>query len=301
MEGGWNIDIYSGKVTNCVIITGMSGAGKSATLNILEDQGMFAIDNIPPSLIPQLLNVLSKHRSAVTHGMVAVVDIRGGDLLEDLLSVLGSLKEQLESVKLIFLDSTNDILVRRFNETRRRHPLGGQITVLEGVCLERDLLSPIRENADIVIDTSELSLTSLREKLVNELGYTKVQSTVIFTSFGFKYGAPQDCDFIIDVRFLPNPHYVSELRAFSGRDLQVLRYIESFPETEGFMERICELLEFVLPIYFNTGKPQIHLGIGCTGGRHRSVAIAEKLGEYFSHPSRHCIVKHRDIERGQVL
>ncbi|MBN1332254.1 MAG: RNase adapter RapZ [Synergistales bacterium] len=279
----------------------MSGAGKSATLNILEDQGMFAIDNIPPSLIPQLLNVLSKHRSAVTHGMVAVVDVRGEDLLEDLLSVLGPLREQLESVKLIFLDATDDVLVRRFSETRRRHPLGGQITVLEGVSLERELLSPIRENADIVIDTSDLCLPALREKLINELGYSRSQFSIIFTSFGFKYGIPQDCDFIIDVRFLPNPHYIPDLRPLSGKDRQVRNYISSFPETDGFMDRFCELLDFILPLYFNTGKPQVHFGIGCTGGRHRSVAVAETLCEYLSHPSRHCIVKHRDIEREQVL
>ncbi len=295
------INLESGKVSNCVIITGMSGAGKSATLNILEDQGLFAIDNIPPSLLPQLLNVLSRHRSAVQNGVVAVVDIRGGDLLSDLVSVQENLREQLTSVKVIFLDASDEILVRRFSETRRNHPLGQDVPILEGIRRERNLLSPVLESADIVLDTSDLPLKILRQKLIEQLSDTSGKSALLFTSFGFKFGVPQDCDFIIDVRFLPNPHYIPALRQFSGKDPSVQEYIRSFPETRGFLERFIELLDYIVPIYGNTGKPQLHFALGCTGGRHRSVAVAEWLGEYFNSPDFQCVVRHRDIERDQVF
>ncbi len=295
------INLESGKVSNCVIITGMSGAGKSATLNILEDQGLFAIDNIPPSLLPQLLNVLSRHRSAVQNGVVAVVDIRGGDLLTDLVSVQENLREQLTSVKVIFLDASDEILVRRFSETRRNHPLGQDVPILEGIRRERNLLSPVLESADIVLDTSDLPLKILRQKLIEQLSDTSGKSALLFTSFGFKFGVPQDCDFIIDVRFLPNPHYIPALRQFSGKDPSVQEYIRSFPETRGFLERFIELLDYIVPIYGNTGKPQLHFALGCTGGRHRSVAVAEWLGEYFNSPDFQCVVRHRDIERDQVF
>lgn len=279
----------------------MSGAGKSATLNIFEDQGLFAIDNIPPSLLPQLLNVLSRHRSAVQNGVVAVVDIRGGDLLSDLVSVLEILREQLASVKVIFLDASDEILVRRFSETRRNHPLGQDVPILEGIARERKLLSPVLESADIVLDTSNLSLKQLRQKLTAEYSDSSGKSALLFTSFGFKYGVPQDCDFIFDVRFLPNPHYLPELRQYSGKDQSVQDYVRSFPETTGFLERFIELLDYIVPIYSNTGKPQLHFAIGCTGGRHRSVAVAEWLGEHYCSPDSQCVVRHRDIERDQVF
>lgn len=295
------IDNMAGRVNRCFIITGMSGAGKSATLNIFEDQGMFAVDNIPPSLIPQLLNVLSRHRLAVDNGLAAVVDVRGGDLMGDLLSVLEDLRKSLSNIKLIFLDADNDVLVRRFGATRRRHPLSHDLTTLDGVNMERKLLSPIFENADIILNTSDLNLKQLRNNLMSQLGYSIERATMIFTSFGYKYGIPQDCDFILDVRFLPNPHYISDLRPYSGEDEPVSKYIWSFSETEGFLQRFTDLLDYIIPLYMNTGKQQIHIGIGCTGGRHRSVAVARWLGEYFKGPRQHCLVRHRDIEREKVL
>jgi len=289
------------KVSKCVIITGMSGAGKSATLNILEDQGLFAIDNIPPSLLPQLLNVLSRHRAAVQNGVVAVVDVRGGSLLSDFVSVLDILRSQLKSMEVIFLDASDDILVRRFSETRRNHPLGQNLPVLEGINMERRLLSPILETADIVLDTSNLTLRELRDKLMEQFGKTSGRPALLFTSFGFKYGVPQDCDYIFDVRFLPNPHYIPELKHLSGQDAEVRKYIRSFPETDVFLEKLIELLDYIVPLYGNTGKPQLHFAIGCTGGRHRSVSVAEWLGDYYDSPGFQCAVKHRDIDREQVL
>jgi len=279
----------------------MSGAGKSATLNIFEDQGMFAVDNIPPSLIPQLLSVLSRHRLAVTNGLAAVVDVRGGELMDNLLHVLYDLRKNMKNIKLIFLDSSNDVLVRRFSATRRRHPLSQNLSVLDGVNLERKILSPVLENADVILDTSELTVKQLRVKLITQLGYSVEKSMMLLTSFGFKYGIPQDCDYIFDVRFLPNPHYVPDLRPFSGNDKQVSEYIWSFQETEGFLERLTEILDYILPLYLNTGKQQLHIGIGCTGGRHRSVAVTNWLGNYFKGPHQNCIVKHRDIERDKGI
>lgn len=295
------INLENGVVSKCVIITGMSGAGKSATLNILEDQGLFAIDNIPPSLLPQLLNVLSKHRAAVQNGVVAVVDVRGGDLLGDLVSVLEVLRGQLRTIKVVFLDASDDVLVRRFSETRRNHPLGADVSILDGIKKERNLLSPVLETADIVLDTSELKLKDLRNKLMEQFGEPSGRSSLLFTSFGFKYGIPQDCDFLIDVRFLPNPHYIPDLKLLSGKDKDVQDYIMSFSETREFFDRFIELLDYVLPLYSNTGKPQLHFAIGCTGGRHRSVTIAEWLCEYYSSPGFSCVLKHRDIQRDQVF
>lgn len=291
----------NGKVTKCVIITGMSGAGKSATLNMLEDQGLFAIDNIPPSLLPQLLNVLSRHRAAVRNGVVAVVDVRGGSLLSDFVSVLDILRSQLRSVEVIFLDASDEILVRRFSETRRNHPLGQDVSILEGINRERKLLSPVLETADIVLDTSDLTLRELRCKLLEQFGKTLGKPALLFTSFGFKYGVPQDCDYVFDVRFLPNPHYIPELRHLSGQDPEVQAYIRSFPETGVFFEKLIDLLDYIVPLYGNTGKPQLHFAIGCTGGRHRSVSVAEWLGHYYSSPDLQCVIRHRDLEREQVL
>ena len=204
-------------------------------------------------------------------------------------------------MKVIFLDASDEILVRRFSETRRNHPLGQNVPILEGIRRERNLLSPVLESADIVLDTSDLSLKVLRRKLIEQLSDTSGKSALLFTSFGFKFGVPQDCDFIIDVRFLPNPHYIPALRQFSGKDPSVQEYIRSFPETRGFLERFIELLDYILPIYGNTGKPQLHFAVGCTGGRHRSVAVAEWLGEYFNSPDFQCVVMHRDIDRDQVF
>ncbi len=285
------------RVRRCVIVTGVSGAGKSAALNVLEDQGMYAIDNIPPGLLPQLLDALDSHRSALTHGLAAVVDLRSENLLEDLFSVLASLRRTLPLVQVVFLDARDEILVRRFETTRRRHPLVQEMSILEGIARERTLMEPLRQIADVHLDTSRLSLSDLRNQLLRELGWVSSTPTVVVSSFGFKYGVPQDSDFIVDVRFLPNPNYEPELHDLSGRDGPVTAYLRRFPETEGLLERLRGFFDFVVPLYERTGKNPIHVAIGCTGGRHRSVAVAEWLAAFLARSGQRVSVRHRDVDR----
>jgi len=286
------------RVSRCVIITGMSGGGKSTALHMLEDRGLYAIDNIPPALLPQLLSVLSRHEGAVQNGVAAVVDVRGDRLLKDLFSVIEMLRKKGVSVTVLFLDASEKVLLQRFEKTRRRHPLASDISIIEAIGIERVELSPILEWADSIIDTSDTDLAGLREKLGCELDVSPVIPIVLFTSFGFKYGIPQDSDYVFDVRFLPNPYYVSELRPLSGKSEKVQTYMESFAETEEFIAKLLNLLEFAFPLYANTGKHQMQIAIGCTGGRHRSVAIVEKIARDFT--SGKCMVRHRDIDKEQV-
>ena len=286
------------RVRRCVIITGMSGGGKSTALHMLEDRGMYAIDNIPPALLPQLFSVLSRHEGAVQNGVAAVVDVRGDRLLKDLFSVIEMLRKKGVSVTVLFLDASEKVLLQRFEKTRRRHPLASDISIIEAIGIERVELSPILEWADSIIDTSDTDLAGLREKLGCELDVSPVIPIVLFTSFGFKYGIPQDSDYVFDVRFLPNPYYVSELRPLSGKSEKVQTYMESFAETEEFIAKLLNLLEFAFPLYANTGKHQMQIAIGCTGGRHRSVAIVEKIARDFT--SGKCMVRHRDIDKEQV-
>lgn len=298
--GRKNVDIKNNSVQRCLIITGMSGAGKSTALNILEDQGFFAIDNIPPALLPQLMGLLSQHRGAVQEGLVAVVDIRGERLLNDLFSIVDALKRSISLVQVLFLDSSNESLVRRFETTRRRHPLGDHIPILEGIQRERILLAPIREYADVVLDTSGLSIRELKERLISEFIRTEASSSVVFSSFGFKYGIPQDSDFVLDVRFLVNPHYVPHLRPLNGKDLNVQSYILSSDETQLFLTRCYEFFDFLIPVYLASGKSPFHIAVGCTGGQHRSVATVEWLAKHFKEQNVRCTIRHRDINRSQV-
>ncbi len=288
------------EIKRCVIITGMSGAGKSSALNVFEDQGFYAIDNLPPSLLPQLLDVLSGHPSAVRGGVAAVVDARGKDLMNDLVNVAAKLRENGKNVEILFIDASNETLVRRFETTRRRHPLADHSTILEGIQKERSLLSDVIKNADIVIDTSELKLPDFKTRLLDAAGMSVEEPAVIVSSFGFKYGAPQDADYILDVRFLPNPNYVDELHMLSGRDAEVREFLAKSPALEEFLELAVPMLDFVASVYGETGKKQLHICIGCTGGRHRSVAVTELIGARLASAGRRIRVQHRDIEKGNL-
>lgn len=283
-------------VSRCIIITGLSGGGKSTTLHILEDQGLFAIDNIPPTLLPQLLDVLRSHRAALDHGVAAVVDVRGGELLHDLVEVMGRLRHQLFHAQLVFLDADDAELLRRFETTRRRHPLDN-LPLLEGVARERELLAPVREIADVVVDTSGLSLPAFREKLLASVGGFQENPAVVFTSFGFKHGTPKDCDFLFDARFLLNPYYHRDLQPLSGLDAPVQQFLEALAETRLFLQHLTDLLDDVVPLYSNSGKMQLHVAVGCTGGRHRSVALVEWLARHVREQGYPCTVRHRDIDR----
>jgi len=284
------------EVSRCIIITGLSGGGKSATLNVFEDQGMFAIDNIPPALMPQLLELLRTHPAAVEHGVAAVMDVRGGELLHDLVEVMGRLRRMLPQTQLVFLDAEDGELLKRFETTRRRHPLGN-VPILEGVAQERELLAPVREIADVVVDTSGLTLTSFREKILASVGGFHENPTVVLTSFGFKYGTPKDCDFLFDARFLPNPYYEKDLRNLSGLDQPVREFLDRIVETRVLLGHLYPLMASIIPLYGNVGKMQMHVAVGCTGGRHRSVALVEWLACHVRDLGYLCTVRHRDIDR----
>lgn len=275
----------------------MSGAGRSVALRVLEDHGFYSVDNIPPVLMPELMKVLSENESAVKTGVAAVVDIRGEALFEDLYTILDKLRTSVKKVDLVYLDASDDWLIRRYETTRRRHPLGKGVTMLEGIERERERLAGIRERADIIMDTSSMLPSDLRSALLTELGLNDDPITAIISSFGFKYGVPRDCDYMFDVRFLPNPNYVPELKRLSGKDSKIHHYLDRFPAKGFLLDRLELLLDFVLTQYYNTGKKQVHIAIGCTGGRHRSVAIAVELTRRMSSKGQKIVTNHRDIDR----
>ncbi len=291
-------DTLANKVSKCVIITGMSGSGKSTALHMLEDLGFYAIENIPPSLLPQLIQVLGKHEEAVQNGVAAVVDIRGETLLDDLLAVIANLRERGLEIKVIFLDASDATLVKRFEETRRRHPLSSDTTILEAIEMERRELSQILEVADVVVQTTDMSLKELRKEILGKIEASEGRLSVIFTSFGFKHGIPQDSDYVIDVRFLPNPFYEPALRSLSGKNREVQEFILSQRDSSCFFNALFELMEQILVLYKNTGKNIVHIAVGCTGGRHRSVAVAEWL---VTRLPGNLTVRHRDIDKDTVI
>jgi UPF0042 nucleotide-binding protein len=289
-------------VRRCVIVTGMSGAGKTTALKVLEDQGFFAIDNIPPILLPQLFHILSTHRAAVRVGVAATIDIRSERLLDDFRSALALIKSCTPDVKVLFLNAADEVLLSRFEQTRRRHPAAEDISVQKGIRRERLLLTPILEGADVVIDTSQISTQQCRKLLLDEFaGGTKGGVSLLLSSFGFKYGVPQDSNYLFDVRFMPNPFYVAELKPLSGVDEPVRQYLESFPETGEFLDSCGRLLDFVIPRHLSAGRTQLHVAIGCTGGRHRSVACVERLFERYKDAPGGAGVNHRDLSKVQVL
>ena len=298
-EGRRSVDMDAVGVNKCIIITGMSGAGKSTALKILEDQGMFAIDNIPPVLLSQLLFLLEKHRAAVRWGVAAVVDIRGDSLLDDFPAALALLRKQTRHVHILFFDAKDEVLLRRFETTRRRHPLEPDGSFLDGIAKERERLQPILDYADTIIDTSSLSLSAIRKELISRFFEDAAAVPLVISSFGFKHGAPADCDYVFDVRFLDNPFYNPVLKPLSGKDEPVQEEIWRSVEARGFWEKLISFLEYIVPLYLRSGKAHLHIGVGCTGGRHRSVAVAERLYAHFKEYSGGCILRHRDIEKDQ--
>lgn len=284
-------------VSKCVVITGLSGAGKSTALRVLEDRGFYACDNLPPALLPSLAELLASNRAAASSGIAVVIDVRGEGFFSDLAAAVASLAANDVVVKVVFLEACDEVLIRRYETTRRTHPLGEGATISEGVALERGQMTSVRDMSDIVIDTSDMTSMQLRSALLGELGVDDEPLSVVVSSFGFKYGTPGDCDYLFDVRFLPNPNYVPELKALSGRDREVQAYLDEAPAKDQFIGRVVELFDFLLPQYDAIGKKYVHIAFGCTGGRHRSVALAEAVSRALIEHGCRVTTKHRDISK----
>ncbi len=289
----------SSALTDLVVITGFSGAGKSTAMAAFEDEGYFCVDNLPSEMIRSLVELFMHSGSKVARAAV-VSDVRGGSYFEGLASMLDGLRATGVKLRVLFLEASELTLLTRYKETRRRHPLAPSGSVTEGIARERELLGPLRARADVVIQTDGLTPTMLRRKLADELLPTRTPGrlAVTFESFGFKYGPARDPDVMFDVRFLPNPHYEPDLRPLTGRDERIVTFINREGALDAFLERLHPLLDYLLPQYLAEGKAHLVLAIGCTGGRHRSVAIAEHLAiRYGDAPAYLVEVVHRDIEK----
>ncbi len=279
----------------------MSGAGKSQAMSAFEDEGWFCIDNLPPRMLATLVD-LSRLEGARLDRIAVSCDVRGGRWFEELSRELDRLAEMEDVVpRVLFLEASNESLLTRFRETRRRHPLAGGGGVLSGIARERELLEGLRNRADTVIDSTELNIWDLR-RIVSETmmgSGPRTRLEVSFVSFGFKHGVPRDVDLQFDVRFLKNPHYEPELSALTGRDQPVIDYLAAVDEMAPFLERLEAMLDFLLPAYTAEGKHHLVVAFGCTGGRHRSVRIAELMAERYRADDYEVVVEHRDIHRGR--
>lgn len=281
-----------------VLITGLSGSGKGSVLKAFEDLGYHCIDNLPIDLIPQFAAMCGQGDTRMERAAV-VVDIREGQAISQLPTLYQSLARDKLRLSLVFLEASDRALIRRFEETRRPHPLGRDLPVREGIRLERTLLKPMRQLADAVIDTSRMNVHELRELIQTRFGGLAARKSMLVSmiSFGFRYGVPSDADLVFDVRFLPNPNYVAKLKNKTGRDGAVRRFMDSYPQTHEFLNRLMSLLLYLLPNYAREGKSYLTIAIGCTGGRHRSVALADQIGQALSRESYRIKVSHRDIAR----
>lgn len=278
-----------------VVVTGLSGAGRSQAGATLEDLGWYVMDNIPTALITKVVDLVSGTGPEAQR--VALVVGRDAGQLGDLQAAIGQLRASGEAVKVLFLDASDEVLVRRFEGTRRRHPLG-QEGVLEAIFDERQRLEAIKEMADVVVDTSELNVNQLRERLADLFGGDEATAMqILVMSFGFKHGVPIDVDNVLDVRFLPNPYWVEEMRPLTGLDEPVRRYVLGQPEAKEFLERADYLLKFLVPAYVKEGKSYLTIAIGCTGGRHRSVVLVEEIADRLRKMGYNPSTIHRDVER----
>ena len=281
-----------------VIVTGLSGAGKTQAVRCLEDLGFFCVDNLPPTLIPKFAEACYQTDGKIDK-IALVIDIRGGKFFDDLFESLKYLKEQEYKYEILFLDASDEVLVKRFKEVRRKHPLSPEGRITSGISLERNKLKEVKNKADNIIDTSKLSARELKDtitKIFSENGQIETEIMITVVSFGFKYGIPVDSDLVFDVRFLPNPFYLPELKRFSGNDQPVSDYVMNHDVTKQFLDKFDDMLEFLIPNYHKEGKRQLIVSIGCTGGRHRSVAIANAVYEKLKERGHNANIEHRDID-----
>ena len=281
-----------------VIVTGMSGAGKLSALKTFEDLGYYSVDNLPLELIPRFADLVAK--SAEIERAALVVDVREGSRLDRFPAMLKQVRKALPT-RVVFLEASEEVIVRRFSETRRPHPLGRGETVLASIRAERKRLDPIRNVADILLDTSKFNVHELKAHLQAQFDRADGESdrnlTISVNSFGFKNGVPADADLVFDVRFLPNPHFIPEFRKLTGKHPRVAKYVRQFPQTREFLDKVTEMLTFLLPHYIKEGKSYLTIGIGCTGGQHRSVMIAEELKKRLGAAGYRAKAGHRDMPR----
>jgi len=281
-----------------VIITGLSGAGKSYAIRCFEDMGYFCVDNLPTMLIPTFAELCTQSTRTIRR-IALGVDIREGEYLDHLIEILGELRARGHPTEVLFLEASEEALIRRYHETRRRHPLAGSGTVLDGIRMERERLAHLREIADRVIDTSHITVHQLKEALVESYGHPESRPGlgVTLVSFGYKYGLPYDADLVLDCRFLPNPFFVEPLKASDGRHPAVREFVFGHPEGAELLRKVRDLLGYLLPRYQKEGKAYLTVAVGCTGGRHRSVALVEELRAFLEAQGFPPTVVHRDVDR----
>jgi UPF0042 nucleotide-binding protein len=279
------------------LITGLSGAGRSEAAKCLEDLGFFVVDNLPPSLIPKMAELVEA--TGGPQRLAIVADARGGKFFGDLEQALQELRKRRIATRTLFLEAAEDVLVRRFAETRRKHPLAPEDRRVDGIRREREIMEALRGEADLIIDTSELTPQELRERVREAFSLVAPEAglQVAVVSFGYKYGVPRDADLVLDVRFLPNPYWVDKLRPLPGTEEVVQRHVTGQPKYQAFMDRLRALLDEMLPGYLAEGKSYLTVAVGCTGGRHRSVVVAEELAGYFRDRGLPVTREHRDVQR----
>lgn len=285
-----------------VIVTGLSGAGKSEAIKSFEDIGYFCIDNLPPAMIPKFAEACYKTEGKIDK-IALVIDIRGREFFDDLFESLEFLKENNYEYEILFLDASDEVLVKRYKETRRKHPLAPNDRIINGINLERQKLKELKNRANHIIDTSKLKVRDLKEKIIEiyaESGQLENEFAITVISFGFKYGIPVDSDLVFDVRFLPNPFYIPEMKELTGNDDVVMKYILSKDMSKEFIQKLTDLLDFLIPGYMAEGKKQLIISIGCTGGRHRSVVIANSIYEKLKSEGRKVNIDHRDIDEDVI-
>jgi UPF0042 nucleotide-binding protein len=281
-----------------VIITGLSGSGKTTALKVLEDSGFYCVDNLPPMLIPTFIELCEGSLEKITRIGLGM-DIRGRELLREYPNTLGELRSRGYKPEIVFLESSDEVLVRRFSETRRQHPLAREGSVFDGIKRERSQLGEFRNNASLVINTSQYTVHDLQKKIFSlfETPTGKSRLTIHITSFAYRYGLPYDADIVIDVRFLPNPYFVEELRALSGNDEKVKDFILQKKETKVFLDKFKKLFDFLIPLYEKEGKSNLTIAVGCTGGRHRSVSVANLLEHFLDKHVYTVNLRHRDVDK----
>ncbi len=280
-----------------VVVTGLSGAGKTQAVRSLEDLGYFCVDNLPPSLIPKFAEACYQSEGRIDK-IALVIDIRGGAFFDDLFDSLNYLKEQGYAYEILFLDASDEVLIKRFKESRRKHPLAPDGRIIRGINDERNKLKELKDRAHNIINTSKTTTRELRDiitKIYGENGQMETELMITIVSFGFKYGIPVDSDLAFDVRFLPNPFYIPELKAYSGMDKPVKDYVLGFETTVKFIDKLQDMLEYLIPLYIKEGKRQLIVSIGCTGGRHRSVTIANEIYYRLVDKNYKVNIDHRDI------